>query len=71
MNIEFRTRIGEKIDYNEIINYGLCCQGITSIGSTGEFDYYSCYATGGIFIPYTGNPLLVASQATNCPNPFI
>ena len=72
MNIEFRSRIGEVIDYTTILNYGLCCKGITSIGYTGEFNYYSCFATGGAYIPHTKNILYtIGFDYPTCPNPFL
>lgn len=52
MNITFRSRIGEGIDYTTLLNYGMCCRGITKIGTEGEHNYYSCYASGGVYIPY-------------------
>lgn len=52
MNTEFRSRIGEALDYNQLLNYGLCCKAGDIIGFTGEFNFNSCYATGGVFIPY-------------------
>ena len=55
MNTQFRSRISEIIDYSSLLNYGLCCKGITAVGFTGEFNFTSCYATGGIFTPYSGN----------------
>ena len=55
MNTQFRSRISEIIDYRSLLNYGLCCKGITAVGFTGEFNFTSCYATGGVFTPYSGN----------------
>ena len=57
MTIQFRTRISPGIDYKDILNYGICCQGITLMDS---YDYLSCYASGGYFIP---------GQITECPDP--
>ncbi len=77
MNTQFRSRISEIIDYSSLLNYGLCCKGITSVGFTGEFNFTSCYATGGVFTPYSsniitsnGNILIndVCSKAQNCAN---
>ena len=55
MNTQFRSRISEIIDYSSLLNYGLCCKGITAIVFTVEFDFTSCYATGCVFTPYSGN----------------
>ena len=76
MNIEFRSRIGETIDYNQLLNYGLCCKGITSVGYTGEFNYYSCFATGGVYVSYglaniiSGGAIIIPLNI-KCPNPFL
>ena len=76
MNTQFRSRISEIIDYRSLLNYGLCCKGITAVGFTGEFNFNSCYATGGVFTPYSGNIITntggilitdVCSKAHNCP----
>lgn len=58
---QFKSRLGEAIDYSILLNQGLCCKGITRIGETGEFDRLSCFATGGQYFPYTKeifNPVL-------------
>lgn len=76
MNIQFRSRSGEAINYNSLLNYGICCKGITLVGTTGEYNHSSCFATGGVFIPYTisDDEVLKTSNYTPrtiCPNPFL
>ena len=75
MNTQFRSRISEIIDYSSLLNYGLCCKGITAIGFTGEFNFTSCYGTGGVFTPHIGSiinavgAILITdtcSKAQNC-----
>jgi len=50
---QFRSRLGEAVDYSLLLNQGLCCKGITRIGGTGELGYHSCFATGGQYFPFT------------------
>jgi len=52
MSIQFRSRIGEAINSDILQNQGLCCKGNDLIGSTGEYGYHSCFATGGQYFPY-------------------
>lgn len=74
MNVQFRSRIGESISYTDILNYGICCQGLTRIGMTGEHDFISCYNEGGIFIPYDKTVLpgnaTTELAITPCPDPL-
>lgn len=64
MSIEFRTRIPSAIEYKELLNYGICCRGVTLIDANEyNYNYLGCYATGGYFIPGT-----IEQQGITCPN---
>lgn len=57
MSIQFRSRLGTAIIANILENQGLCCRGNDLIGTTGEYGYHSCFATGGQYFPYKQNIL--------------
>ena len=51
MTIQFRTRIPSSIDYDDLLNRGICCRdGITLENK----NYFNCCDEAGQFFP--GNP---------------
>ena len=64
MSVEFRSRIPSAVDYKTILNYGICCQGITKIESD---NYTDCYNNkDGFFV--IGDP---EDELTECPKDHI
>jgi len=63
MSIEFRSRIPSAIDYDTILNYGICCQQGVTLESNNHVD---CYNKSGFFV--VGDP---NDPSTICPTDHV